>query len=109
MSAVNYAIGLQSGTSKVKLSSYLANRFVAAISAQKIGHDDAPTARSIPARVKFSQFQSAVRGNSSLVAPQRKAAVREEHLSSHVSVRLEEESHSARNVFRAAEPRNRAT
>jgi hypothetical protein len=49
MSAVNYAIGLQSGTSKVKLSSYLANRFVAAFSVRKISHDDAPTVRSIPA------------------------------------------------------------
>ncbi len=58
MSAVNYAIGLQSGASKVKLSSYLGNRFIAAFSARKISHDDAPTARSVLARVKFSQFQS---------------------------------------------------
>src|SRR6266404_1194758 len=76
---------------------------------EKIGHDDAPTARSVPARVKFSQFQPVVRGTSSLVPPQRKAAVREEHLSSYISVRLEEEAHRACNVLRAAEPRYRAT
>jgi len=46
---------------------------------------------------------------SPLIAPQREASVGEKGLSRYISVGFEKKSHRARNVFRAAKPRNRAT
>src|SRR6267378_3318715 len=61
--------------------------------------DIAPKHNGIPFPRNSYVARRGVRSHSSLIAPQCETAIREEHLSGHVAVRLEQESNGARDVL----------